>query len=116
MKLKVAKRVSYKYVLNQAGGNLGSIKQWILMQKYERAADHHHRAEALVELIEVLDCGSTGGFSEGQNQAGTQYLFNRWDWLYRKYVGNPEEVRFMNCFTYQEVKDFLTKDIFFGKL
>jgi hypothetical protein len=40
------------------------------------------KAEALVEMLEVTDCGSTGGFDAGQECHG---LYARFIWLVNKY-------------------------------
>jgi hypothetical protein len=40
------------------------------------------KAEALIEILEVTDCGSTGGFDKGQESQG---LVERFLWLLDKY-------------------------------
>ena len=41
------------------------------------------KASALIELVEVFDCGSVGGF--GQGYTGNRSLESRLEWLERKY-------------------------------
>jgi len=47
------------------------------------AFGYMHRAEALIELLEIQDCGSTGGYDKGQEDNYT--LQDRLNWLQGKY-------------------------------
>jgi hypothetical protein len=78
-------------VIKRVGDHFLSVIQW---DAYRNAECAHYRAtyllkaEALLEMLESLDCGSIGGYDKGQPR--THSIFERWDWLYRKHVGNPE--------------------------
>lgn len=56
-------------------------EQYQSLHRYQNAVGHYHRAEALIELLEVLDCGSVGGYDKGQTEAHRRTLRNRYDWL-----------------------------------
>lgn len=42
-----------------------------------------HKAEALIELLEIADCGSVGGFDKGQPRP--RNLLDRYEWLRNKH-------------------------------
>ena len=92
-------------ILERAGDHLQGVVQWSGNPSWcENVVEHHHKAEGLIEVLEVLDCGSVGGFDGGQRPART--LFDRWDWLYRKY-GNPEGEMFAcGTISYEELREF----------
>ena len=56
-------------------------------------AKYADKAEALIEVVEVYDCGSIGGFGKGQrNDKGIlvysdiyEEIYARWLWLAEKY-------------------------------
>lgn len=47
--------------------------------------EYLHKAEALIELLEVEDCGSTGGFDKSLGQDGLYSLEERFEGLKKKY-------------------------------
>ena len=73
-------------------------------EAFEDSARALVQIEVLVELLEVHDCGSTGGFDERQPCSGDLGLFERWDWLFRKYH-NPEGMKF-SCGIYEDICKF----------
>lgn len=74
----------------------------------ETVTSNLHKAEALIETIEVFDCGSIGGF--GVNQPIDQTLFERWVWLYLKYVGDPRHKRRDDQYDFDELKKFYDRN------
>lgn len=52
----------------------------------ESATGYYHELRGLVELLEVYDCGSVGGFGKGQNHRLSS-LQSRAHWLMKKYKG-----------------------------
>lgn len=80
------------------------VKQWEHVRETGWAANYMEyicQLKALVELLEVADCGSTGGFGKGQGYADLRRsdwcnenhnpgdLFDRAKWLLRKYKTKP---------------------------
>lgn len=57
--------------------------QWLAMHCLDSACEYERKAEGLIELIEVVNCGSVGGHDEGQPQANN--VDDRFAWLRRKY-------------------------------
>jgi len=73
-------------VLKAVRDNLLSIEQWVRMRHWDKAAEYAARAEALIELLEVDDCGSVGGFDKLRRQLeslgrGPRNLQQRMEWL-----------------------------------
>lgn len=89
-----------KYILETAENHYDMVLQW-KKDNYSCgtsaslgiAAGYYNRCEALVELVEVWDCGSKGGFGEGFSEShapkGGRILENRLDYLTKKYLGRP---------------------------
>lgn len=81
-------------ILKTIQDNLDSTYQWsqqfaekrINPDYSETAFGYMHRAEALIELLEVADCGSVGGFDQGEE--GLYSLEERFKLLKRK---KPEQ-------------------------
>ena len=99
-------------ILQKIGDHLQGVLQW---SKPCNGADWMQtayldmvKAEALVELLEVADCGFRGGFDRGQPQ--TYNLFERWDWLFRKHH-NPTGMRFgCGCASYEDLQAFFKQE------
>lgn len=76
-------------VLLEAAGNHFSmlVQELDMLRDYANvdAVKYAVAAEALIELAEVLDCGSIGGYGKGETEDDQQCLFNRWNWLCKKY-------------------------------
>lgn len=91
-------------ILHKALEALLQVKQWLSvgLKTTGSALMHLHRAEALIELVEIHDCSSSGGFGRGQrgNDGKLKYsdeyseIFARWYFLMEKYspsIANAEE-------------------------
>lgn len=73
-------------VVKQIRHELAMVEQWRReADDVYHAAEHHGILKGLVELLEVHDCGSTGGFGEGQPRGHHQTLHDRAAWLLGKY-------------------------------
>ena len=71
-------------LLKKSKEDLEQIVQW--GHSYDYQLKYSIRAEVLVELAEVLDCGSIGGFGNGASTGiSPATLFHRWLWLSQKY-------------------------------
>ena len=94
-------------VLNQIGDYFQNVIQCAPLKTpgdSENVTKYLHKAEALIEFLEIRDCGSFGGFDKGQPYP--RNLFSRWDWLYRKY-DNPASKRFgCDIVSYENIKEF----------
>jgi hypothetical protein len=66
--------------------HLNAIEFWQKQEDWDRVVFYRAKLAALVELLEIYDCGSIGGFGEGQPR--NQTLPQRSDWLLRKYQSN----------------------------
>jgi len=88
-------------ILKAIGDQFQQMIQWGRMHSYGNVAEAQAAATSLIELLEVHDCGSVGGFDAGFDRPRT--LVGRWDWLYRKY-NNPTKKRFgCNIVSYEEI-------------
>ena len=78
--------IRIKQLLESALEELDLVIQWSEPPFFDFASGARYmaRAEAIIELVEVWDCGSTGGYSDGQPE--TNNLFERWLWLAKKYT------------------------------
>jgi acyl-CoA-binding protein len=70
-------------ILNHIKEHLASMKQWADSKNYDYAYQSQAKAESLIELLEVNDCGQMGGFDK--NQPHTHNLKDRYKWLLGKY-------------------------------
>jgi len=48
--------------------NLRQIAQWDSFDQINAKAKYYYKLESLVELLEVFECGSVGGFGTGQSR------------------------------------------------
>lgn len=84
-------QVSRKAILDAIDSEMQRVYDWgsqinekrIDPDYISRAIQHAYKAEALIELLEVHDCGSTGGFDLGAG--GLYSLEERIKLLKRKY-------------------------------
>lgn len=84
MKKKKRKSPNRVTILKDIFDDLCMIVQWEGMKNCpENVVEYHYRAQAMIELLEVHDCGSTGGYDT--NQPTARNIFDRWDWLVKKY-------------------------------
>lgn len=82
-------------ILTEALSCFQQMAQWNQSHNFELTYKYQSRAKALIELVEVHDCGSTGGFSKGQQPKGNDgpikyerefySLYARWLFLAEKY-------------------------------
>ncbi len=61
--------IDRKTILKTALHHLDMVRQWGDMRYYHKAAEYSAKAEALIQLLEVRDCGAIGGFDEYQTHA-----------------------------------------------
>lgn len=78
-------------ILETIQQNLQQIEQWARpgMEHYANAHKYQSHALALIELLEVNDCGSCGGFDKGWDELKKQgvqpSLYNRFAFLCNKH-------------------------------
>ena len=92
----MAQQIDRINILNTIGEKLQNAIQWKessnrSMESVQRFHQYMIKAETLVELLEVQDCGSIGGFDIGQEDFYAKTLFGRWLWLYEKYDNDVHE-------------------------
>ena len=109
---KGMKELPLKNIIMEAGNELGMSTQWLDSSSIDNRAKHIHSAEALIEVAEIMVCGSTGGFDVVkvgkklvyQETRGEEFfpdhrspehgkydhLFERWLWLFTFYVGGTD--------------------------
>ena len=69
-------------ILTQIESNLDAVDQWA--GHLDRQLHYQTRAEVLIEMLEVKNCGSIGGFDKGQKTPHgnpTAKLEQRFRWL-----------------------------------
>ena len=73
-------------LLHQIQHEQQQIRQWVTIEDYSRTMEHSCQLEALVETLEIYDCGSVGGFNPEQvRQQKVWSLNDRAEWLLAKY-------------------------------
>ena len=80
--------ITYMKILYSAFHEMRQMRQWIDYRTPKGAsamARSAAKAEALIELVEIADCGVVGGFSEGYGYRNTNSLYRRWGFLFEKY-------------------------------
>lgn len=76
------KLIENKLFLEKLAGNFGLIHQWMESGSIERVLEYKIRAEALIELVEIEECGSVGGYDKGQPRSRS--LGDRFEWVAKK--------------------------------
>lgn len=112
---KGMKELPLKNIIMEAGRNLGMYIQWSKkMDWVNQQAEYFHQANCLIEIAEVMVCGSVGGFDAvkvgnktiSQDIRGEEFfpdrrwsergkydpLFERWLWLFTFYVQRHERI------------------------
>ena len=98
MKKPTNHSISRETILDTIAGLLQDVMQWSANPEWaSNVVEHYEKATALIELLEVDDCGSIGGHDKNQPRASN--IFDRWDWLYRKY-DNPDKKRIIMFILY----------------
>ncbi|KKL69499.1 hypothetical protein LCGC14_2114300 [marine sediment metagenome] len=87
---KQEKCISVKSLLKDAREAFEMVIQWgVVKDSYEwnqTVTRYLIEANSIIELVEVFDCGSVGGFGAGQMVEDYHTsLFDRWTWLCQKY-------------------------------
>jgi hypothetical protein len=76
-------------IIEEAQEYLDLKQQWLEhtdnTEWLSNAIEYGHRAEAIIELLEVHLCGSTGGFDKGQEEKDRGTLTKRLAWISRKH-------------------------------
>jgi hypothetical protein len=72
--------LSYEGVIEQIERALLGCHQWMEMGQLTRAMEYQLHASTLIELLEVQNCGSVGGYDEGQ-QPKDRTLLGRYRWV-----------------------------------
>lgn len=87
MSIPVSPSVTRQAVLKLIDRHFQQVAQWARLGDFPRAAEYQAKTEALVELLEIDDCGSSGGYDRKRNQpnpstlAGQDRLSMRINWL-----------------------------------
>ena len=87
--------VDIAFLLMKAGDELSQMLAYTDTQYYGASSislSAAITAKCLIEIVELVDCGSTGGFGIGQPHCGS--LYERWIWLCEKYW--PEYINARN--------------------
>ena len=85
--MTVSSTIQRAAILKRIDENMQQVRQWVDMAEYALAATYQAKAEALVEVLEIADCGSVGGFDTKRGQPsvssvkGRDRLQMRIDWL-----------------------------------
>ena len=85
----------WKLLIKNIRERMGLVEQWRQIPNKtgwaETSLKYLHELEGLVELLEEADCGSCGGYGEGQFETNETHdkdvgdLFDRAKWLLNKY-------------------------------
>jgi hypothetical protein len=81
--MKKDKEAFFKLALNDIEHEIQQWHQWDNPDSIDFRHRHYHKLEALVELLEVWDCNSVGGFGKGESRSLD--LLERAGWLLNKY-------------------------------
>lgn len=77
--------ITRETILKNAEDCLRQSRQWLEHADGEGglgfALEYQNRAKALIELLEVDDCGSVGGFDRRRGQPEERSLRKRLEWL-----------------------------------
>lgn len=73
-------------ILREIEENFNSVIQWARFFDYERASYYSSKAEGLIELLEIEDCGSVGGYDNKNpnDKVCDNLLYNRFITLCKK--------------------------------
>jgi hypothetical protein len=77
----VDKHVPRDAILTAIRDNLVEVSKWAALDNFAKAQQHHARAEGLIELLERVDCGVSGGFDQERKQPSMWRLQDRFHWL-----------------------------------
>ena len=80
-------QIDYDQVLGIIQDHLDAAQQWLGLGDFTRTATYQTKAEALIELLEVHNCGSVGGFdvcrgiNQGHSMGHKHNIADRFRWL-----------------------------------
>lgn len=110
-KTKAGPPIQRLTILNAIGDCFQQVIQWSEYKEpswSENVTQYLYQAEVLIKILEIQDCGSVGGFDDSQPQP--RNLFDRWDWLFRKY-NDPKDKKFgCNIASYKNIKAFFESE------
>ena len=93
--------IEIRVILTEVLNCFQQMAQWSRSCNFDNVSANKSGAEALLELVEVHDCGSVGGFGKGQRGSyvspmkyGVKYhsLYARWLFLAEKYGYDESEI------------------------
>lgn len=76
---KAERKILTRVLLPQIQEAYEMYRQWIVDENLVNAAKYHAQMETLIEVLEVANCGSTGGFDAEQPESQT--VTQRFEWL-----------------------------------
>jgi hypothetical protein len=106
--------LSLEKIIMEAGYALGSVIQESEFLEWSgRRHESIIEAKVLIELAEVMVCGSVGGYDKGQQPNGGEpwmahkydKLFARWYWLFKHYVKRPDTISVAEGWAWHTVND-----------
>lgn len=80
--MSTGKLIDNKLFFKKLAGGFSLIYQWMDSGNLENALKYKTQTEALLELAEVEECGSIGGFDKGQPRSKS--LGDRFEWIAKK--------------------------------
>ena len=98
--IRLCKRLSIRDIVFRAGSHLSMMHQWAGMHSHERAVHYETKAETLIEMAEVMDCGSVGGFGVGKDYIEKHHgeyarIYLRWYALFRDIMPNYKKDEYL---------------------
>ena len=103
------KPVNRLYVLQTIFEHFQQITQWI-PQHYDSAAEYESKADALIELLEVADCGSVLAFYIKEREVTGHLLYDRFLALLRKYH-KDKDIKSVCGFTVKSLGNYFKQQI-----
>jgi len=96
-------------LLQRAFDDFQMISQWIPWQM-EHAAKYHNKAESIIDYLEVVDCGSIGGYDNANpiKRSGHYELYDRFLTVLAKH-NNQDDLKNCCYFTPQTLGDYFKK-------
>lgn len=88
-----SRTIDRSVLLEWAYRHLCGMAQWAEMYSFERAHEYQQKAEAIIEVLEVADCGSVGGFDRDnklKQSDGNSKLWRRFKAVARKHGHDSE--------------------------
>lgn len=89
--------IARKTLLDSAYNSLLMMQQWGNMHSYHNVLEYEYKARAIIEVLEVADCGSVGGYDRMnalQNEGSSNRLYRRFMAVARKHGDTYERIPF----------------------